>query len=246
MVDAIVAAVEEKLSVQAGSMQARVVSDRIQQIRDDKEALESVLTAVGFGLALLAIPFTAGASLGVAGAFIAAGAAIGSLGITAWIAIEHAAEFRLQQAMTGTHFDKAMALAQEDPSLGWLAFDIVGAAIDIVDVFKAFRAIAPAVRRAIALKRMAKAPAELNAARKALEELEAVANAQGRGLGPVVREKAEAIADDHADRLAAAADNWRAGLDATTKTKLTTDKTLRQTFEQMDPEVRAVLTRCVK
>jgi hypothetical protein len=242
--DAIVELTEEQLGVLPGTLRARVVSDRVTEVRGEKEVRRLALDLVIVGLGLLASPLTAGASLGVAGAFIATTALIGSLGITAWTTAEKVGEYRLQAAMAGTHFDRAQALSQEDPSLAWLAFEIVGAAIDVVDVFDVFKAVAPLVRRSIALRRIAQTPGELAAARKALDEVAETADAKSAGLGTAVRSKAEAVAVKQAGELGEATTRWKQSLDPATKTMLTKDQPLLETFERMDPEVRAVLTRC--
>jgi hypothetical protein len=140
-----------------GRMRARVVDDKVRQVADDEFWRNLALGALALGLALLAAIPTGGSSLVAAGAALAS---LGSLGISLYQAGEHLQQYQLEQAMAGSDFDKARALSTEDPSLFWLAVDIVGAIADVGPAVRgartlmtsgqaAFRALAPAVRRVL-------------------------------------------------------------------------------------------------
>ncbi len=64
-------------------------------------------------------------------------------------AIQHYQEYQLQSAMNQSDFDKAKVISQQEPSLFWLAMDIIGAIGDIGAaagvLMKAFRALAPLI-----------------------------------------------------------------------------------------------------
>lgn len=141
-----------------GRMKNRVVDDKVKAVADEEFWTNLALAALAITLALLAAVPTGGSSL-VAG--VAALASLGSLGVSIYTASEHLAEYRLQSAMAGTDFEKARAISAEEPSLFWLAVDIIGAVADVGPALRgartlltssraAFRELAPAVRRALA------------------------------------------------------------------------------------------------
>ncbi len=61
-------------------------------------------------------------------------------GVNAAVALQHVREYEMQKAPSGTAFDKAHALSQYDPSLFWLAVEIVGVALDVGAAYKAVSA----------------------------------------------------------------------------------------------------------
>lgn len=140
-----------------GAMRSRVVDDKVRQVIDEEFWRNLALGALAIGLALLAAIPTGGGSL-VAG--VAAVAALGSLGLSVYTVSQHVQEYQLARAMTGTDFDRARAISAEDPSLFWLAVDILGAALDVGPGLRGtrllltagqrtFSKVAPAVRRAL-------------------------------------------------------------------------------------------------
>ena len=68
------------------------------------------------------------------------------------VTVQSVRDYILQDALTNSAFDKAQALSQEEPSLFWLAVDIVGTLGDVTTVAgtaaKVFRRLAPLVRTA--------------------------------------------------------------------------------------------------
>jgi hypothetical protein len=116
--------------------------------------VELALTVIGVAFALLA-PVTGGLSLIVTAA------------ISTGIAVEHIKQYEFESAAAGTDFDQARAITDE-PSLFWVALDVVGAILDIAggagEALKAlkiaklaqarvvFEAFAPGVRAAKAAK----------------------------------------------------------------------------------------------
>jgi Domain of unknown function (DUF4157) len=109
----------------------------------------------------LAAP-TGGVSLAVAGA------------VNITVTVKNVQEFLLQEALSGSDFDKAQALSQEEPSLFWLALDIVGVLGDVgavaTVVGKSFKALAPLVKTALAAKEGKAAAEALEAVRVAARE----------------------------------------------------------------------------
>jgi Domain of unknown function (DUF4157) len=69
-------------------------------------------------------------------------------GVNAVVAAQHIQEYQMQKALSGTAFDKAKALSQEDPSFFWLAVEVVGVAFDAVTAFKEISEAVKVVRAA--------------------------------------------------------------------------------------------------
>ena len=156
----IVALTKGRKSVADCSWQNKVVEDHIAGIHHDAAVIGIAIGLMQLALVLLA-PATGGASLIVAA------------GLSTAVAVEHAKEYMLEEAMAGSDIDKARALSQDEPSLFWLAVDIVAAVADIgagaaaaAKLINTWRTAANAVRAVEA----AKTAEELAAARKAIAQ----------------------------------------------------------------------------
>lgn len=141
-----------------GAMRSRVVDDKVRQVESEDFWTNIALAALAIGLALVAAIPSGGSSL-VAGAAAVAG--IASVGLSIHTAAQHVQQYQLERAMAGSDFDRARAVSAEDPSLFWLAVDILGAALDVGPALRGtrvlltasqqtFRRMAPIVRRALA------------------------------------------------------------------------------------------------
>lgn len=168
--ESIVGLTAHSMSVEPGSMADRLVKDKV--VDEQPGILQGIALAVLNIAALLLAPVTAGGSLVVAAAV--------NVAVTA----SHVQEYLLQKAMAGSALQRAQALSQTDPSLFWLAVEIVGTAFDVGTaasaMLKAFRALAPVVKAAEAAKTGEEAVRGTEAVRAAAREV---------GAG----EKAEAI-----------------------------------------------------
>lgn len=122
----------------------RLVEDKLED--EEPGFWESIaLFALNIGALLLAGP-TGGLSLAVAA------------GVNLAVAAVHIDEYMLQSALTGTTFDKAQAISQDEPSLFWLAIEIIGAVADVGGAVRTisqlnrarsmFQRMTPAVRSA--------------------------------------------------------------------------------------------------
>jgi hypothetical protein len=147
-------------------MKRKLVDDH----REDEQPgvwQDIALLALNIGALVLAVP-TGGASLAVAA------------GVNAVVAAVHVQEYLTKEAMSGTAFDKAQAISQEDPSLFWLAVEIVGV---VADAGAAAGALAKTFRTLRPLVKTAQTAAEGEAANKALEAVQAAAKAEkGEGF----------------------------------------------------------------
>jgi hypothetical protein len=119
-------------------------NDAIEGKRDDiawdKTVEKLGMAALQLGLSLVAAALTGGTSLAIqaAGAAAATGVAVVSGGQVA----ESWREYKFGKAAAGEiSLDPAVRLASEEPSWGWLAFDIVMMVVDVAEVAAAFRAI---------------------------------------------------------------------------------------------------------
>jgi hypothetical protein len=171
-----------KKQLNATSMQSRIINDAAIKINEDKESSQKLFAAVAIGLGLLAAIPTGGSSLLVG---IAAAATVVGAGLTVYGAYEHLQEFSLEQAASGTDFDKAKAISQDEPSMLWLALDIVAAVADIYGAAKAFKSLRAIMQEALAAKIAGKA----DEAAALLDKVEHEGNAVKPGLGDKLRQE---------------------------------------------------------
>ncbi len=144
--DSIVQTTKKTLGVTPGSLEDCGINWRKEKIASSELYGNLALALVSIiGGILLAIP-TAGASVVTAvGAGMSAGAGL----ITIQKGIH---EYNVEKAAAGNNFDKARSISQQDPSLFWLALDVVGAVVDIAAAAKVFTRGAAAIRSAAKLK----------------------------------------------------------------------------------------------
>ncbi|HEU0015521.1 MAG TPA: hypothetical protein VFQ45_17695, partial [Longimicrobium sp.] len=238
----IVGLTKQRMGIAPGSYGEKVVDAKVQAVVDDAQWTALALGALAIGLGLLAAIPTGGSSVAAGVAF--AGAA-GAAGVSGYMAVEHLREYQLQAAANATDFDKARAVSLEEPSLFWLALDIVGAVTDLHGALAAFRALRPLVREALAARRAvaaggAAAPGADDALRRLTDEAERLAPGSGRR-----------IADDlgrHAGQGAADAEGamakWDETLNPETRSYLVDNPGVRATYAEMDDQVRALLSHC--
>jgi Domain of unknown function (DUF4157) len=124
-----------ELGVLPDTLFGRIIDDKVKD--EQPSALTGILVGLlQLGLVLLA-PATGGLTL------------IPAAAISVGTAYQHFKEYETQKALHGTDFGAA-ALSAEDPSLFWLAVDIVGAGFDVVaaggPALRLFRELAPAAR----------------------------------------------------------------------------------------------------
>jgi hypothetical protein len=140
----IVEGTKRALGVQPGSIPDKGIDAKVAEVESSEVAKQLGLALVSLlGALILAIP-SGGSSLVAWGTTIVGGGmlvAAGGLSI-----YEGIQEYSTQKAATGTAFDKAQAISQNDPSLFWLALNIVMTITDIGLAAKAFTKAARAIR----------------------------------------------------------------------------------------------------
>jgi hypothetical protein len=137
LVPKLVEPTREHLKAKPGTLYGKMVDEKIT---DEKP---SWITGILIGLLQLVLVLLAPVTEGLT---LIPAAAIG-----AGTAYSHFKEYQIKKAMHGTDFGAA-ALSAEDPSLFWLAVDIIGAGFDVAAgagaAFRMFRQLAPAARAA--------------------------------------------------------------------------------------------------
>ncbi len=128
------------LGIAPGTLQARVVAD---EARDHASGNTMAVAAVGLGLAVLAAVPTGGGSLTL-------GAELSGLALEAYLAVDSIERHQIGESAANTHLDRARTLAAEEPSLGWLAVDLLGASVGMGMAVKAMREAASLRHAALA------------------------------------------------------------------------------------------------
>jgi hypothetical protein len=188
LVPQIVEPLRETLSAGHGSLNGKVVDEKIE---DEKP---SWITGILIGLAQLGLvllaPVTGGLTL------------IPAAAISVGTAYEHIKEYQLKKAMHGTDFGAA-ALSAEDPSLFWLAVDIIGAGLDVTAAggaaLKMFRQIGP----------LAKALRGARTAEEAVLLEKQVAQVGGKALGEKIAQTAKGLREGASRELGITASEAR-------------------------------------
>lgn len=170
----LVAMTKTKLKVDGSNWKDKVIDDKAAHVQEKDELLDTALAVVNLALVMLA-PVTGGASL------------IAAAGVSSVGAAMHMQEYMLQDAMAGSDLEKAKALSQTEPSLLWLAVEVVAALADVGAAAKtasrllgAYRPVEEAVKGA----RAARGAEEVEAATKRVEQ--ACQDAVGDGLAKKV------------------------------------------------------------
>jgi hypothetical protein len=175
----IVAGTKAKMGLLPKGWEDKVVQDHADNAQWNATLTNLLIGAVALGLGLLAAIPTGGASMVVAAGVM--GAAAGSAALSAYQAYNSYKEYELAAAESGTAFDKAKAISQEDPSLMWLAVDVVAAILDLKGATTAFKTLAGHVRRvtwALATEKEAVAGGKV-VAKESDKEIEALRRALG-------------------------------------------------------------------
>lgn len=229
------AATQGEMGVEEGSWQQRWVREAAARHSSHSSLVDMALGALALGLGLIAAIPTGGSSLVAAGTFVAG---LSAAGLSTYSAVEHLRQYVLDSAASGTDFDRARAVSSADPSLFWLALDIVGVVADIHGAMSAFRALSGTVREALALRAASsEVEAAIEAAARRAEEMHP-------GLGEPVRQglRREVAREGHG--VEAAIREWEAGMNSESRAFLVDHPETRLHYSEMSPDVRQALTFC--
>jgi hypothetical protein len=149
--DPIVGLTKEQLGAETNPVLKTLVEEKVG--RERPGPLGAIcLGVLNIAAILLAAP-TGGVSLAIAA------------GVNIAVTAIHVQEYLMQKALAGSAFDKARALSQDDPSLFWLAFEIVGTILDVGAAVAAFKTVGPLAKLALAAKEGEEADEALEALR---------------------------------------------------------------------------------
>jgi hypothetical protein len=177
--DNVVGLTKVELGYAPNSIEAKIVDQKVADVESARTLRDLFFGAFAVALGLLAAPVTGGGSV-VAGIATAGGAAL-SVGL----AVEHLEEYQLEKAANATDYDKANLISSTEPSLFWLAVDILFAGIDAAAAAKIFKNLAATAKGAVSAS-----PETADAALKALQDV-ASAEAKDPAIGASVRSAAE-------------------------------------------------------
>lgn len=153
----IVELTKAQLGTDADPLAKAVIDEKIEY--EQPGPLAELALAVFNIAALLLAGVTGGLSL------------VAAAGVNAEVAASHVHDYLLQKAMVGTAFDKAKALSQDEPSLFWLAVEVIGTAVDVgTAAVTTFKTLSPLVKAAIAAREGEEAIEATRAVRIAAEE----------------------------------------------------------------------------
>jgi hypothetical protein len=185
------------------ALRKEVVEDKVLATELSQEFQDVAIGAVTFAIGLIAAIPTAGASMGVVAA--AGTATATGLAIDAVLLKQAVKEYQFESAASGTNYNKAEAISQDDPSLFGLAFQFLMTAIGAAMALSEARSMITRVSRlrseALGVK-AAKMAAEAELAkrleaqyRQALAEMERAANEVKPGAGKALVAEVEAEAN---------------------------------------------------
>ena len=185
--DPVIDRAKAALGIVQGSAMDGIIRRKLAQVKSDATWKALVIGALALGLGLLS---------GGAGA-VAVLAAAGALGLSAWGAYEHYEEFQFQTAARGSALDPTQALSQIEPSVVWLAVDILGVFLDLHGLVTAMRGMSGPARALAAAKTAEEAQQQTTALRAAAREASGQVSStlrQGASLENAVVRSAERVA----------------------------------------------------
>lgn len=178
----VIALTKQKLNLKPGGLWDVLVDQKKAQVDEDESLINAALSIAAGVLAIAAAIPSGGSSL----ALLGTGAALGaSLGISGGLLAYQIEQYSLQEAANATDFVKAKAISNEEPSLFWLAIDIISFGLDIFAAAKVFKALRQSAKAAALPSKVGSEGADVmvQTADKAVEELRKGGNDVATGLG---------------------------------------------------------------
>ena len=131
-------------AIAPGSLHARMIEDKVERDGQGSWA-ERAIIALAFGLALAAAIPTGGSSLAAGAVAIAE---IGGAALDIYLLADQLEKYELDKAKSATDLDAARVISAREPSLIWLAVDIIGCGIGLASASRVFATIADSVAAA--------------------------------------------------------------------------------------------------
>ncbi|GLY94104.1 hypothetical protein [Actinoplanes sp. NBRC 103695] len=123
----------------------RVIDEAVTRIKHDEAERQKTWTAFAIGLGLLAAIPTGGtsalATVAAAGATLSAVYSLDTL-------YEHYKDYTLASAAAGMSLDQAKAISADDPSMMWLAYDLLDLGLNVAGAVGAFKTLKTALAAA--------------------------------------------------------------------------------------------------
>jgi hypothetical protein len=189
----------QQLGVREGEGAAKTI-DETQKAKSEDAAFWAILqAAAAIALAVTAMVATGG---------LAAVAMVGSAGLSVYSAAKAVDDYMFKSAAVNSSLDQARLISKDEPSLFWLAVELIGAGLDVAGAVGAFGKLATIARRAMATTEA-----------KALRELEEVARDAYKGTKGLAMSE-----DDFVARLLESAKKGTSGTESLVKqAKLATE-----------------------
>lgn len=140
-----------------------VIAEYMEKKSDDETLWNLLKAAAAIALAVTAMVATGG---------LAAVAMVGSAALSTYNFAENLDSYTFKSAATNTSVDKAKLISTDNPSMFWLALDLIGAGLDIGAAASAFKNLSKVVKAAEEARTAAKA---IRADSQAIEDLDAAA-----------------------------------------------------------------------
>jgi hypothetical protein len=179
--DIIIGLTKAKMNVESGLF-GTIVDQKKVEVEEDEALIKAFLSILAGVLAIIAAIPSGGSSLILLGTSAALGA---SIGISAGLISEEMEQFNLMMAANASDFVKAKALSSKEPSLFWLAIDLIMFGVDIFGAAKIFKGLMETAKTAALVGRTAGEGGELllRNADEAVEVLRKGGNEIAEGLG---------------------------------------------------------------
>ena len=166
----IVSLAKSDMGLPRGSHLDVAVDDKVKEQQEAITNRNLILGAIALGLAALS-PVTGGVS------------GLGATALGVAMTAESVQEALLQDAMSGTDFDKAKVISKEEPNWYWVAVELIGTALDLKGALVEFKALLTVKKEVVALKLAADASKDTTAFEKGVKDLRERGNTRKAGLG---------------------------------------------------------------
>lgn len=138
----IVAGAKGQSGLAEGSLDGRLIDEKAATVKAKKEGRDAALAALTLSLGVVGAIATGGGSL------VAAGVMGAELGISLAQFKEHLEHYQMMEQAGDTSLDQAKSIAEEDPGLMWLAFDLLAIGLDVHGAKALFKTIRGPLRQA--------------------------------------------------------------------------------------------------
>jgi hypothetical protein len=191
---------KQALAIRQGTVYSGIIANKLEHIAHNRLFRDLFLGALGIAITV--------ATVGAAAPIVAAGA-LGVATVSGLALYYHYDEYRTQQAFVGSDFDRAHALSANEPSLFWLALDIVGFGLDLGAAASAFTRLAGLARATRLAGTEGRSATDLA---QRVEELQRAGNEVHEGLGNRLAEHAAQTGSEESALLRTAATRGEARL----------------------------------